>query len=427
MKISKLWMAVSAVGLAMLAMTLRAEPWPEYRGAAGDGVVKGKILTTWPAEGPKRLWTVPTPAGFSSFSVSDGRAFTLVTRSVDGTLSAVCLALDAGSGKELWATPIGVAKYPGGGDSGAQDNKGGDGPRSTPSVNAGRVYVYSADMVLSCLDAAGGKLLWKKDILADFGGKNIGWKSAMSPAVDGELVYVAGGGAGQAMLAFNQVSGANVWKSGDDAFTHASPLVATVHGVRQMIYMMQSGLVAVDSATGTALWRQAFPYRTSTACLPVLAGDIVFCTAGYDIGGGAYRIVKSGAEFTTQELWRAKGNKPVASLWSPPVYREGFLSGMLSFKQFGRGPLKCVDAKTGQVKWEQAGFGTGNVILAGDHLVALSDDGHVSLVKASPTGFKESARFKALSGKCWSTPAIADGRLYVRSTREGACFDLTAQ
>ena len=427
MKISKLWMAVSAAGLAMLAMTLRAEPWPEYRGADGDGVVKGKILTTWPAEGPKKLWTVPTATGFSSFSVSDGRAFTLVTRSVDGTLSEVCLALDAGSGKELWATAIGVAKYPGGGDSGAQDNKGGDGPRSTPAVNAGRVYVYSADMVLSCLDAAGGKRLWKKDILAEFGGKNIGWKSAMSPAVDGELVYVAGGGVGQAMLAFNKVSGANVWKSGDDTLTHASPLVATVHGVSQVIYMMQSGLVAVNSATGTGLWRQAFPHRTSTACLPVLAGDTVFCTAGYEIGGGAYQIGKSGAEFTTKELWRAKGNKPVGSLWSPPVYSEGFLYGMLSFKQFGKGPLKCVDVKTGEVKWEQAGFGTGNVILAGDHLVALSDDGHVSLVEASPAGFKEKARFKAVSGKCWSTPAIADGRLYVRSTKEAACFDLTAQ
>jgi len=418
--------AVSAASVAMLGLTLQAEPWPQYRGAHGDGVGSGTISTAWPANGPKRLWTVPTTAGFSSFAVSEGKAFTLVERSIDGTPSEVCLTLDAASGKELWATPIGLAKYPGGGDSGARDNQGGDGPRSTPSVDSGRVYVYSADMVLTCLDATSGKLLWKKDIITEFNGKNIGWKSAMSPAVDGDLVYVAGGGAGQAMLAFDKVGGVDVWKAGDDAFTHASPLVATVHGVRQVIYMMQSGLVAVDAAKGTELWRQAFPHRTSTACLPVLAGDIVFCTAGYEIGSAAYQIVKRGNQFTTRELWRVKGNKHVASLWSPPVYKDGFLYGMMSFKQFGRGPLKCVDIKTGEVKWEQAGFGTGNVVLVGNHLVALSDDGYVSLVEASPAGFKESARFKAIPGKCWSTPALADGRLYVRSTKEGACFDLTA-
>jgi outer membrane protein assembly factor BamB len=99
---------------------------------------------------------------------------------------------------------------------------------------------------------------------------------------------------------------------------------------------------------------------------------------------------------------------------------------MISYKKFANGPLKCVDLKTGAVKWEQPGFGAGNVLLAGNTLVALSDDGHVVLVEASPAGYKELARTKAVGGKCWSTPALSNGKLYVRSTKEGACLDLAA-
>ena len=96
---------------------------------------------------------------------------------------------------------------------------------------------------------------------------------------------------------------------------------------------------------------------------------------------------------------------------------------MISYKKFGSGPLKCVDIKTGDVKWEDPGFGAGNVVLAGNHLLALSDDGHVAMVEATPSAYKELGRIKAVEGKCWSTPALSDGRLYIRSTKEGACLD----
>jgi hypothetical protein len=100
---------------------------------------------------------------------------------------------------------------------------------------------------------------------------------------------------------------------------------------------------------------------------------------------------------------------------------------MISYKKFANGPLKCVDIKTGAVKWEQPGFGAGNVVLAGNDLIALSDNGEVVLVEASPSGYKELGRSKAVQGKCWSTPALSNGRLYVRSTKESACLDLSAK
>ncbi len=424
MKTSKLGYRVAAMLALALTQWVMADEWAGYRGSHGDGISAEAVGGGWPGGAPRMLWRVPTPAGFSSFSVAEGKVFTLIARTNQGSLVETCVALDADSGKELWAAAVGVAKYQGGGDSGAPGNRGGDGPRSTPAVSGGKVYVYSSDMVLYCLDAATGKPVWKQDVLHEYAGRNIGWKSAMSPVVEGQWVFVAGGGAGQSLLAFNKTTGALVWKTGDEKMTHATPVVATLHGVRQVIFLMQSGLVAVEASTGKPLWQFAHPYRTSTACSPVVAGGLVFCTAGYEVGGAVCRVLRKGDALEANELWRIKGNNEVASLWSTPVARDGHLYGMISFKRFGNGPLKCVDLKTGAVKWQQAGFGAGNVILAGEHLVALSDDGHVVLVKARPDVYQEVARFKAVEGKCWSTPALSEGRLFVRSTVEGACFEL---
>ena len=391
-----------------------------------DGIAQERIQCALPAGGPKCVWRVPTPAGFSSFAIAGGQAFTLVRRDLEGAPAEVCLALDGSSGRELWAVRVGSAKYPGGGDSGTEDNKGGDGPRSTPAAAGGRVYIYSSDMVLHCLDAASGKPVWTKDIIREFGGENLKWNSAMSPVLDGGLVFVAGGGPGQSMIAFNQKTGAVAWKTGNEKLTYATPALATLHGTRQVIFMMESGLVAVEAATGKPLWKFGFPFRVATGCSPVVAGDVVFCTAGYEIGGAACQVSRSGGGFAAREIWRVKGDRPLGSLWSTPVQKDGYLYGMISFKRFGRGPLKCVDLKTGAVKWEQEGFGAGQVMLAGDYLVALSDAGDVVVIEPSPEHYQERARFKALAGKCWSSPGLSQGRLYVRSTKEGACFELSA-
>jgi outer membrane protein assembly factor BamB len=418
--------STSVVFCALIAGTFccAGEDWAQYRGNTGDGLCAEKVLTAWPSDGPKQLWTAKTRAGFSSFAVADSKVFTIISREIDGALTEVCIALDAQTGKEIWAAATGQAKYLGGGDTGADGNNGGDGPRSTPAISANRVYVYSAQMILSCLDEATGKAIWKKDIAQEFGGKNIRWESALSPVIDGKLVFIAGGGPGQSMLAFDKETGAVAWKAGDELMTHATPVVVTLEGVRQVIFLMQSGLVSLEAGSGKPLWHFAFPYRVATGCSPVISGDVVFCTAGYEVGGAACQISRNGTSFEAKELWRIKGDAVVASLWSTPVCKDGYLYGMISYKKFGTGPLKCVDLKTGAVKWEQPGFGAGNVVLAGKNLVALSDDGQLVLVEANPDQYKELARAKAITGKCWSTPAISNGRLYVRSTKESACFDL---
>ena len=421
----------STVAAALsVASIAPAADWPQYRGPNLDGSTSEKIATHWPAGGPKVLWKTQTPKGFSSFSVAGGKAFTQVTRDAEGAPSEVVVALDAASGKELWSAPVGIAKYQGGGDSGTPDNKGGDGARSTPTVDGGKVYVLSTALGLFCFDAASGRQLWKHDLLKEYAGasrKFISWGNAASPLVDGNLVLAAGGGAGESILAFNKQTGAVVWKGQNEEITHSTPVVAVIHGVRQAVFFMKSGLVSVGVADGRLLWKAPYRFNVSTAITPVVAGDVVYCSAGYGVGGGAFKVSKAGAAFKAEQMWQIPGDKEVANHWSTPVYKEGHLYGMFQFKEYGSGPLKCVELATGKVKWSKPGFGPGNVILVGNNVLALSDAGELVVVEATPASYKESSRAKAVEGKCWSTPVLSNGRVYVRSTKEAACFDVSAK
>lgn len=178
---------VLAFGLLPLAasaspvVTAPGLDWPSYRGPNGDGITKASAGKAWSSSGPKQVWKVEADKGFSSITVSGGVAATLVTRDFEGSATEHCVALDPATGKELWAVPLKLAKYQGGGDSGDGDNKGGDGPRSTPTISEGKVYVYGSNLDLYCFDAKTGKQVWSKDVADDYKGKNIAWSNATPP------------------------------------------------------------------------------------------------------------------------------------------------------------------------------------------------------------------------------------------------------
>lgn len=413
--------------VALAGFTFFSEPgfaadWPAYRGPSLDGKTT-ETVSAGGAKGPALAWKKNTPNGFSSFVISKGRAFTITGPEIEGVKREALVAFDADTGKEIWTALLGVARYGhDGGNSGTKDNSGGDGPRSTPTIGGNRVYTLSSDLVLACFDLANGKKIWSKDIVREHKGHNISWKNAASPLIEGNLILVAGGGEGEALLGINKADGKVVWKGQDDKMTHATPVPATIHGVRQVIFFTQKGLVSVAPESGKVLWRHPYRFNVSTAASPVVENDIVYCSAGYGVGSTAVQISKNGNEFGVTELWRVTGDK-IANHWSTPVVKDGYLYGMFQFKQYGDGPVKCVELRTGKEMWSKPGFGPGNVILAGDQLVALSDTGEVVLIKADPKAYVEAGRFKAVTGKCWSTPALANGRLYIRSTVEGAAFD----
>jgi outer membrane protein assembly factor BamB len=409
---------------AALSGTVMAADWPQFRGPNHDGSSPEQILTAWPAGGLRQIWKEPMTDGFSAITLGGGEAFTLEAREVNGATEEVCVALDAKTGRELWAVPLGIAKYRGGGDSGAPDNKGGDGPRSTPTYDGGNVYTYSSRMVLKCMDAASGQQIWSCDVLREHAGHNITWESGASPLIDGDLVFVAGGGPGEALLAFDKKDGRLVWKGQDDMMTQSTPVAATILGVRQVIFFTQKGLVSVVPATGAVLWRFPFQFRTATAISPVVCGDIVYCSAAYGVGSSACKITQAGDGFAAVAVWSQPANV-LANHWSTPVYSEGFIYGISGQAKFAKAPLVCVNASTGQVMWSQPGFGPGGCTLVNGCVLVLSDAGDLVLVKATPANYQEVARSHVLAGKCWNAPSVSDGRIYARSTREGASLDVS--
>ena len=182
--------------LSTLAAPLVAADWPQYRGPNSDGSTPDKVAASWGA-GPKVLWKVPTGTGFSSFAVSGGKCFAIEGKAAGGKTDEVLIARDAATGKTVWEQSLGIADYGhGGGNEGASGNNGGDGPRSTPTVVGNLVLTLNTDLVASAHDTATGKLVWKRDLMSEHSGKNIMWKNAASPLLDGGLLYVAGGGDG---------------------------------------------------------------------------------------------------------------------------------------------------------------------------------------------------------------------------------------
>ena len=414
-------------GSLLTAASLSAQTapmeWGKFRGPNNDGTVPASKVVNWKNAKIKTLWKTETPTGFSSFAVAGAKAFTIVTGETEGNTGEVLVALDVVTGKELWSKPLAVInKYDGGGNSGTPDNKDGDGPRSTPVVSGDKVYAIDANLGVFCFEAATGKPIWNHDVMKENAGVQIKWQNAASPVIDGDILMMCGGGAGEALLGLNKDTGKVVWKGEDDKMTHATPVIADIHGVHQCIFFTQVGLVAVTPADGKVLWRAPFPFKVSTAASPVVYEDIVYCSAGYGVGAGAFKISKSGSGFSAEQIWRRENE--CFNHWSTPVVKDGYLYGMFSFKEYGAGPLACVDIKTGKDMWKEAGFGPGQVILSGDKVIALSDKGEVVVVEANPKKYVELKREDVLDGKVWSYPALAYGRIFARSTKEGVCLEI---
>jgi outer membrane protein assembly factor BamB len=412
----------TALGLALATAAFSAESsdWAKFRGPAGDGTVPALSGAKWSL---KEVWKSPTNLGFSSFAVAGGKAYTLVTGESDGNTGEMLLCLDEKTGKQLWSKPLSViAKYDGGGDAGTPDNKGGDGSRSTPVINGGKVYVIDSMLSVFCFDAESGSQVWNHDVMKDNAGVQIKWHNAASPLIDGDVLMLAGGGEGQALIGLNKNTGKVLWKGEDDKMTHATPILADILGVHQAVFFTQKGLVGVNPKDGDVLWRADFPYKVSTAASPVVFEDIVYCSAGYGVGAGAFKLSKKGSKLSAEQIWRRENE--CFNHWSTPVVKDGYLYGMFSFKEYGKGPLACVDIRTGKDMWKEEGFGPGQVILVGDKVVATSDKGEIVVAEANPEKYKEVARKDVLDGKVWSYPILANGKIFARSTVEGVCLEV---
>lgn len=388
--------------------------WTGYRGANRDGHYDEQpILAGWPEAGPKLLWKQPCGGGYASFAVARGRVFTLEQRREQEFV----VAYDAATGRELWSFGYG-GKF-----NDAWD-MGGIGPRSTPAWDDGRVFAIGAQGRFHCLDEASGTLLWKRDLFADNACRNLDFGMSASPLVVGDKVIVVNGaptgGQGRGLAAYSKSTGEPAWKSLADKQAYTSPSLVTLAGEAQVLTLAGVRAVAVAPVDGRLLWE--FPWSVSydnhIAQPVLLGGDRVFFSAGYGAGCVAIQVTKQGGAFMATELWR---NKNMKNKFTSSVFWQGHIYGL------DEDILVCLDAETGRRKWKDGRYGYGQVLLASGHLVVMCGDGDLSLVKATPDGHDEVARFPAIQGKTWNVPALADGRLFVRNGAEMACFDVSAK
>jgi outer membrane protein assembly factor BamB len=398
--------------LALAAVLLLSAPaagdWPHWLGPNHNGSSPEKgLLTQLPKGGPKVLWKVAGGEGYSAVVVAGGKAVTQVQRGGE----ELVLALDANTGKELWKTKI----------AGGFKNAFGNGPRATPAIEGSFVYANAVTGPVVCLKAASGELVWEKNILKEFGAKNITWGLSASPLIEGDLVLVIPGAKGAGVAALDKKSGKTVWKTSDDPASYASPVAVTAGGKRQIAFFTAPGLLGVEAKTGKELWR--VPWKTEydvNICTPLVLGDRMFVATGEDVGCALFKFNAQGKPAVE---WESKGKKSVMmSYWANAVEHNGYLYGISG--QFDRQlDFNCVDLKTGKLMWSKAKYGKASVTLADGHLWVVTKEGDLVLVHANPKGYLERGRVRLL-GDNRTVGTIASRRLYLRDLEHIYCLDI---
>ena len=399
--------------LLALSLPLMAEDWPQFLGPRRNGTYHGKDLAAqWPADGPKVLWKKKVGSGWSSAVTTGGR---VVHFHRDGQQEVIECS-DATSGKTLWKHTY-AANYV---DRFGKDN----GPRATPTIIEGRVYTMGASGIVTALDFKSGKALWRVDTKKQYR-SNLGFFGiSCSPLVHGKHVLLnIGGENGAGIIALDINSGKLRWKTSTDNTSYSSPILATLEGKQQALFFTRAGLESVDPKTGRTLF--TFPWRPTinasvNAATPIVSGNLVFISTSYG-KGAALLAVKDNR---TETLWARDGI--MSNQYATCILHEGHLYGFHGRADGGNCELRCVEMKTGKMKWSHPGLRSGTVILAGKELLIFTERGELLRAPADPAAFRPTARAQILGFTVRAYPALANGLLIARDNKNLVCVDLRA-
>jgi len=413
------WMMALAVGPVAMATAVNGSDWPQWRGPTRDG--RANDTSAASVMLPKErapLWKLQIGSGHSSPVVAGSR---LVYLDENGTRE-VAHAVDALTGKELWQRPF-AARF---------QDEWGAGPRSTPLMDEERVYVQSCDGEFLCLSLKDGSILWQTSFAKDFNVKFLGSKANEGTATrrgnngsgvidGGRIVLPVGNTNGASLVCFDKLTGKTIWKSGSDEAAYSSFMAATLGGVRQVVAFTADALLGADIESGKILWR--VPLKTNAkrhAASPLIFDDHVVVNS-HSVGLLCFHIQRDTGGWQAEPAW---ANTDLKINLATPVLVNGHL-----YCQGAERDYVCVDAKTGRTKWSQAGFGLGKkdysstIVLGGERLLVLTEDGTLLLLAATPERYTEVARLQ-VCGNTWSHPAYVDGRLYIRDARSLFCLPL---
>lgn len=400
---------VCMLSLPTVVLNRGMDDWPQWRGRNRDGISTEKgLLKTWPQAGPPRAWQAQGAGeGYSSFAVAHGKLFTLGAR---GETEYV-MAFDEATGKKVWETPHG-SRF---------SNDQGDGSRGTPVVDGSRVISLGASGDLSVMDAATGKLVWKKNVIQEFGGGNIRWGLSESPLVLEDRILVNAGARGASIVALRKTDGSVLWKSGNDEAGYSSAVLHTVGGVPQAIYFTAERAIGVDTRDGRQLWSYArVANRTANIATPIVRGNRVFLSSDYGTGAALLELSGAGGGVSAKEIYftnEMRNHHASSVLIGDHLY--GFSSAILMAMRFD----------SGEVSWRDRSVGKGSVVFADDRLYLFSERGVVGLAEANPQAYREHGRFTLQTGArpSWSHPVVANGKLYLRDQDTLYAYDVRAK
>lgn len=394
--------------------TTTADDSPQFLGKDRNGRVAGPALARdWTTHPPRELWRRPIGAAWSSFAIVGNYAVTQEQRGENEL--TVCYELS--TGKPVWYH--------------ADKNRfeeilAGVGPRSTPTIDEGRVYAMGALGLLNCLDGATGKLLWSHDVPKENGAdtpeRKPEWGKSCSPLiVDNAVVVSAGGPDGHSLIAYDKQSGAELWHVGDGASSYSSPLLATLAGRRQIVIINRPNVTGHDAATGEILWTYDWPQPNPKCAEPlVIDDDKVLLSAGYGIGSALLRIVpgSDGGAYSVEQVWADRNLRNLKSKFADMILLDGFVYAL------DDGVLCCIEAETGKRRWRGGRYQHGQLLLVGNLLLVQGEEGELALVELNPKSFVELGRITALTAKTWNNPAISGNKLLVRNHEEAVCYEL---
>ena len=375
--------------------------WPAFRGPARNGIVRGaRIETDWSASPPVELWRRPVGPGWSSFAVRGDLVYTQEQRGDDELVSCYNLT----TGAPVWQHHDAARFF---------EANAGAGPRSTPTLDKGRVYTLGATGILNALEAGDGAVVWSRNVASDTGAEVPVWGFSGSPLVVGDVVIVA---ASSTIAAYDLATGEPRWSHKAGGESYSSPQLFTIDGVSQVLLMRGAGATSFAPADGKLLWEHkwaGFPIVQPAAT----ADGNLLISASNQSGTRRIAVARGPAGWTAEERWTSIGLKPY---FNDFVVHEGHAFG------FDGRILACIDVEDGRRKWKGGRYGSGQLVLLPeqDLLLVLSDEGELALVKATPDEFTELAKFPAIKGKTWNHPVLTGDVLLVRNGEEMAAFRL---
>ena len=385
-----------AGALAVSASYALAQDWPQWRGQNRDAKASGFTAPkAWPKELTQK-WKVTVGLGDASPAVVGNKLYVFVRQDTDEVLRC----LDATNGKELWQEKHDAVQVSG---PASQHS----GPRSSPTVAEGKIVTLGVGGVLTCVDAAKGKLLWRKD---DFSGAWPKFYTASSPIIaDGVCIAQLGGESNGGIVAYDLATGNEKWKWTGDGTAYASPVLLTVGGTKMVVTLTAKKIVGVGVADGKLLWEAPFPVqgRAYNAATPIVDGQTVIY-AGAGRGTKAVKIEKTADGFAAKELWSNPDN---GVQFNSPVLKGSQIYGLSQ-----NGVIFCLDAQSGKTLWttELGGRGFGSIVDAGSALLALTPQGELTVFEPNDKEYKKVASYKVAESDAYAYPVPAGKGLFVK-------------